>query len=124
MECETTNDLFAFLMTELNQVVGAIHPKDIPVFLMTPEEIDLWMAALAEEALKLRRPLADDALYDRCQRREEGRGRNGSLRLIRALCRYRSFRRRRHPCRRGTTGRVVLIEAPAKRALMPSNCLH
>jgi putative SOS response-associated peptidase YedK len=73
MECETTNDLFAFVTTEPNKVEGAIHPKNIPVFLMN-EEIDLWMAALAEEALKLRRPLADDALCNRCQRREKDEG--------------------------------------------------
>jgi hypothetical protein len=50
MEGEPTNDLFAFLTIEPNKVVGAIHPKDMPVFLTTPEELDLWMAALAEEA--------------------------------------------------------------------------
>jgi putative SOS response-associated peptidase YedK len=49
-EGETTNDLFGFLTTEANQEVGAIHPKVLPVILTTPEEIDLWMAAPAEEA--------------------------------------------------------------------------
>jgi hypothetical protein len=32
------------------------------VILTTPEEIDLWMTAPVEEALKLQPPLADDAL--------------------------------------------------------------
>ena len=61
-EGETTNDLFAFLTTDANQVVGAIHPKAMPVILTTPEEIDTWMEALVGEALQLQRPLADGAL--------------------------------------------------------------
>jgi putative SOS response-associated peptidase YedK len=61
-EGETTNDVLAFLTTEPNKVVGAIHPKAMPVILTTPGEIDLWMAAPAADALMLQRPLADDAL--------------------------------------------------------------
>ena len=61
-EGETTNDLYAFLTTEPNQEVGAIHPKAMPVILTTAEEIELWMAAPAEEALRLQRPLANGAL--------------------------------------------------------------
>ena len=38
-EGETTNDLFAFLTTEPNAEVGAIHPKAMPVVLTTSEEV-------------------------------------------------------------------------------------
>ena len=61
-EGKTTNDIFAFLTTEPNQLVGAIHPKAMPAILTTREEIDHWMTASAEEALKLQRPLADGTL--------------------------------------------------------------
>jgi putative SOS response-associated peptidase YedK len=55
-EGETTNDIFAFLTTEPNRVVGAIHPKAMPVILTTREEIDTWMMVSPGEALKLQRP--------------------------------------------------------------------
>jgi len=56
------NDLFAFLTTEPNKEVGAIHPKAMPVILTKHEEIETWMTASSEEALKLQRSLPDGAL--------------------------------------------------------------
>ncbi|WP_052215187.1 SOS response-associated peptidase [Belnapia sp. F-4-1] len=61
-EGEVTADLFAFLTTEPNAEVGAIHPKAMPVILTTPDEIELWLTAPAEDALKLQRPLPDGSL--------------------------------------------------------------
>jgi putative SOS response-associated peptidase YedK len=61
-EGETTTDIFAFLTSEANKVVGAVHAKAMPVILRTREEIDIWMTAPPGEALKLQRPLPDDAL--------------------------------------------------------------
>jgi putative SOS response-associated peptidase YedK len=61
-EGEVTADLFAFLTTEPNAEVGAIHPKAMPAILTTPEEIEQWLTAPAEEALKLQRPLPDGSL--------------------------------------------------------------
>jgi putative SOS response-associated peptidase YedK len=61
-EGETANDVFAFLTTEPNTEVGAIHPKAMPVILTTPDEVEAWMTAPPDEALKLQRPLPDGAL--------------------------------------------------------------
>jgi putative SOS response-associated peptidase YedK len=61
-EGETTNDIFAFLTTDANKDVGAVHPKAMPVILTTPNELDTWLSAPAADALKLQRPLADGSL--------------------------------------------------------------
>lgn len=61
-EGETTNDLFGFLTTEPNDVVAPVHPKAMPVILTTRAEIEQWMTAPVEDALKLQRPLADGTL--------------------------------------------------------------
>jgi putative SOS response-associated peptidase YedK len=71
---ETTNDVFAFLTTEPNKLIGTYHPKAMPVILTTRQEIDLWMTAPIQEALKLQRPLPDDALVivARGEKKDEG----------------------------------------------------
>jgi putative SOS response-associated peptidase YedK len=61
-EGETTNDLFGFLTTAPNDVVAPIHAKAMPVVLTKPDEIEAWLTAPAEEALKLQRPLPGGVL--------------------------------------------------------------
>ena len=61
-EGATTNDLFGFLTTEPNNVVAPVHPKAMPVILTEPEQIETWLTAPVEDALKLQRPLADTSL--------------------------------------------------------------
>ncbi len=58
----TENDVFGFLTTEPNALVGQYHPKAMPVILTTQDEIDTWMDAPTPTALQLQRPLPDDGL--------------------------------------------------------------
>lgn len=59
---ETTDNLYAFLTTEPNAEVGAVHPKAMPVILTKPEEWATWLSAPWPEAKDLQRSLADNAL--------------------------------------------------------------
>ncbi len=52
--------LFSFLTTEPNNLVKLIHEKAMPVILTTQDDIERWLAAPVEEALKLQRPAPDD----------------------------------------------------------------
>lgn len=55
-------DLYAFLTTEPNGVVGPIHPKAMPVILRSEEDIETWLTKPWDEAKALQRPLPDEQL--------------------------------------------------------------
>ena len=74
-EGETTNDLYAFLTTEPNAEVGAIHPKAMPVILTTPEEVETWMTAPAGGGPEAAAAASGRGAPDRRPRRE---GRHGA----------------------------------------------
>ncbi len=55
-------DLFAFLTTEPNGVVGPVHEKAMPVILTGLDDIETWLTAPWNEARRLQRALPDDQL--------------------------------------------------------------
>jgi putative SOS response-associated peptidase YedK len=59
---EVTCDLFAFLTTEANAEVRAVHPKAMPVTLTEAKDVETWLAAPWPDASRLKRLLHDGAL--------------------------------------------------------------
>lgn len=57
-----TIDVFAFLTTEPNAEVGAVHPKAMPVILTQFDEIEAWMTMPWDIAKELQRSLHNGAL--------------------------------------------------------------
>ena len=49
----------AFLTCESNQVVGAIHPKAMPVMLRPGADVERWLSAERADACALAQPFAD-----------------------------------------------------------------
>jgi len=59
---EGEHNLYGFLTTDANCIVGAVHPKAMPVILTTADEMDVWMNSPWGEAQLLQRPLADESV--------------------------------------------------------------
>ena len=73
-EGEIACELFAFLTTDANAEVGAVHPQAMPAILTSPAEWETWLAAPWEEVRALQRPLPDGALRVVARGGNEDRG--------------------------------------------------
>ena len=56
------HELFTFLTTSANKIVKPVHSKAMPVMLLTAADVETWLTAPTDEALKLRTPAPDDAV--------------------------------------------------------------
>ena len=54
--------IFSFLTTDANNVVGLVHPKAMPVLLLTEEDRETWLTGSFVEVLALQRPAPDSAV--------------------------------------------------------------
>jgi putative SOS response-associated peptidase YedK len=48
--------------TSANSVVKPVHAKAMPVLLLTDADVEIWLTAPTDEALKLQKPAPDDAV--------------------------------------------------------------
>lgn len=54
-----TTDLYGFLTTEPNGVVGPVHKKAMPVILASADDVETWLTKPWDEARALQRPFPD-----------------------------------------------------------------
>jgi len=55
--------LFSIMRTGPNAVVWAFHEKTMPVMLMTPEDVERWLAGKsASDAIDMQKPASDAAI--------------------------------------------------------------
>lgn len=51
------------MTAEANGIVKPIHKKAVPVMLVTPDEVDRWLAGKGmADALEMQKPAPDDAI--------------------------------------------------------------
>ena len=54
--------IFSFLTTDANSVVSSVHPKAMPVLLLTEEDRETWLRGSFAQVLALQRPAPDSAI--------------------------------------------------------------